>query len=343
MRQRHLLLLAGLFVLLVMTATLSLRIGSVAVPTREVLSSLGLSFLGDPAPQHQAVILSIRLPRVLLGLVVGAGLGVSGAAMQGLFRNPLADPGLLGIANGAALGAVIVIVMGVRLFDGVPPSVAPLLLPAAAFVGALGAMALVEWLGRVEGRPVMATLLLAGVAVSALAGSFTGIFTYLANDAQLRTITFWTMGSLGGATWPALAGATPFLAVAIVILPLQGRALNAMALGEAEAGHLGFRVHRTKRIVLALSALAVGAGVSVAGVLGFVGLVVPHLLRLAAGPDQRFLLVGSALLGGSLLVLADDLARTAVAPAELPLGLLTAAFGTPFFLLLLLRERRRLP
>jgi iron complex transport system permease protein len=183
-------------------------------------------------------------------------------------------------------------------------------------------------------------LLLAGVAVSALAGAATGLLTYLATDAQLRTITFWSMGSLGGATWPALVGAAPCLLAAIVGLPWQARALDALALGEAEAAHLGFRVQRTKRIVLALSALAVGAGVAVAGVLGFVGLVVPHLLRLILGPSQRGLLVGSSLLGASLLVLADDLARVVVAPAELPLGLVTAAFGTPFFLGLLLRERR---
>jgi iron complex transport system permease protein len=340
--RRSLATLVALAGLLVLTALISLRVGSVAISTGEVLAALGLSGANDGtvAPQAAAVIVSIRLPRVLLGLVVGAGLGVAGAAMQGLLRNPLADPGLLGVANGAALGAVTVIVAGARFHHGLPTALAPFLLPVAAFVGAVVAMALVEWLGRVDGNPAVATLLLAGVAVSALSGALTGVFTYLANDAQLRTITFWTMGSLGGATWPTLLGALPFLALSIVGLPFTARALNAFALGEAEAGHLGFRVRRTKRIVLALAALAVGAAVAVAGVLGFVGLVVPHLLRLALGPDQRVILPGAGLLGATLLVLADDLARTLVAPAELPLGLLTAAFGTPFFLLLLLRERR---
>jgi iron complex transport system permease protein len=333
--RRDLASLLALAVLAVSTAIVSLRVGSVAVSTGDVLSALGIwtGSGSSPTPEASAVIVSIRLPRVLLGLVVGAALGVAGAAMQGLFRNPLADPGLLGVANGAALGAVVVIVAGAKLLHGLPPSHAP-------FVGAVGAMALVEWLGRVDGSPALATLLLAGIAASALFGAITGIFTYLADDAQLRTITFWTMGSLGSATWPTLLGALPFLTLAIVGLPLTARALNAFALGEAEAGHLGFRVGRTKRIVLALAALAVGASVAVAGVLGFVGLVVPHLLRLALGPDQRVILPGAALLGASLLVIADDLARTVVAPAELPLGLLTAAFGTPFFLVLLLRERR---
>jgi iron complex transport system permease protein len=340
--RRDLASLLALAVLAVSTAIVSLRVGSVAVSTGDVLSALGIwtGSGSSPTPEASAVIVSIRLPRVLLGLVVGAALGVAGAAMQGLFRNPLADPGLLGVANGAALGAVVVIVAGAKLLHGLPPSHAPYVLPLAAFVGAVGAMALVEWLGRVDGSPALATLLLAGIAASALFGAITGIFTYLADDAQLRTITFWTMGSLGSATWPTLLGALPFLTLAIVGLPLTARALNAFALGEAEAGHLGFRVGRTKRIVLALAALAVGASVAVAGVLGFVGLVVPHLLRLALGPDQRVILPGAALLGASLLVIADDLARTVVAPAELPLGLLTAAFGTPFFLVLLLRERR---
>ncbi len=189
---------------------------------------------------------------------------------------------------------------------------------------------------------VVATLLLAGIAVNALAGSLTGLLIYAANDAQLRTITFWSLGSLGGATWRAVGATGAFVGLPLLVLLGYGRSLNALLLGEAEALHLGIDVERAKRTVVVLVALIVGSSVAVAGVLGFVGLVVPHLLRLALGPDHRQLLPGSALLGASLLLGADAAARTLVSPAELPLGIVTASLGTPFFLALLLRERRRL-
>jgi len=187
----------------------------------------------------------------------------------------------------------------------------------------------------------VATMLLAGIAINALAGAGTGLMIFLADDQQLRDVTFWTLGSLGGATWTVVGAVLPFLLIALVATPYLARALNAMLLGEAEARHLGVNTQRVKRLVIVLAALAVGAAVAVSGVIGFIGLVVPHLLRLAAGPDHRLLLPGSALLGGALLVLADLLARTVVAPAELPLGILTALVGGPFFLWLLLQRRSR--
>ncbi|MBX3204509.1 MAG: iron ABC transporter permease [Labilithrix sp.] len=332
-------------VLLVAVVTSS-SVGSVPISLAEIgallLQRLGLATASAAVDTHAEILFAIRLPRVMLGVLVGAGLGLSGASMQGIFRNPLVDPGLLGISTGAALGAVASIVLGGKLAHGIPPALAPYVLPAAAFAGALVAMTAVERIARVGGRMVVATLLLAGIAVNALASALTGLLIYASNDAQLRTITFWSLGSLGGATSRTVVATAAFLGIPLLLLVRYGRALNALLLGEAEAGHLGVDVERTKRTMIVLVALIVGAAVAVSGVLGFVGLVVPHLLRLAVGPDHRQLLAGSALLGASLLLGADAVARTLVSPAELPLGIVTAALGTPFFLALLLRERRRL-
>lgn len=324
----------------------ALLIGSVPISLGEIgvliLRKMGISSGTPSVDSHADVLLSIRLPRVLLGALVGAGLGVSGASMQGIFRNPLVDPGLLGISSGAALGAVASVVLGGKLASGLPVAVAPYVLPVTAFAGALSAMLVVERISRVGGRMVVATLLLAGIAVNALASAMTGVLMYASTDAQLRTITFWSLGSLGNATVQTTLVTAIFLALPIFLLARSGRALNALLLGDAEAGHLGIDVERTKRRSIVLVALVVGASVSVSGVLGFVGLVVPHLLRLAFGPDHRQLLPGSAFLGASLLLGADAIARTFVSPSELPLGIVTAALGTPFFIVLLLRERRRL-
>lgn len=343
-RQLERLSLAALLALMLSVALLSIAIGPVAIPLADVLRTLG-ALAGLPvtevAPQHEAVILSIRLPRTLLGLLVGAGLAVAGAAMQGLFRNPLADPSLIGVSAGAALAAVSVIVLGGQGLAFLTQALGPFSLPIAAFAGGLVTTLLVYRLASRDGRTSVTTLLLAGIAINALAGAGTGLLTYLADDQQLRTLTFWSMGSLGGATWPAVGSAALLIAVPLLALPLLARTLNALLLGEAEAGHLGIAVQRMQPLIVALAALAVGAAVAVSGIIGFVGLVVPHLLRLALGPDHRLLLPGAALLGGSLLLLADLLARTLVTPAELPIGILTALIGGPFFLALLLRWQRR--
>jgi iron complex transport system permease protein len=285
---------------------------------------------------RQAMVLwGIRLPRVVLGVLVGAGLSVSGAAMQGLFRNPLADPALVGISSGAALGAVVTIVLGTALPDGWAEMAGPFLLPLAAFAGGALATLLVYRLATSGGRTSVATMLLAGVAINAVAGAGTGLMTFLADDDQLRDLMFWTLGSLGGATWTRLAVVAPLILIGVAVTLPLARPLNALLLGEAEAGHLGIDTQRVKRRVITLAALVVGAATAVSGIIGFIGLVVPHLLRLALGPDHRLLLPGSALLG------ADLLARTVVAPAELPIGIVTALVGGPFFLWLLLRDRQR--
>jgi iron complex transport system permease protein len=322
-------------------AVLAVGVGSVAIAPGQVLAilldRLGVGNDGIYTPQQELILLHIRLPRVLLGALVGGALGVSGAVMQGLFRNPLAEPGLVGVSAGSALCAVAFIVLGGGL--ALRPLVQAYGLAAAAFLGGLGTTFLVYRLATSGGRTAVATLLLAGVALAALAGAGTGLLLFLADDAQLRTVTFWTLGSLGGATWTALAAAGPLLLLSLLAAPTLARSLNALLLGEAEAYHLGVRVERAKRWAVLVAALGVGAAVAVSGVIGFVGLVVPHLGRLALGPDHRRLLPASALLGAILLLLADLAARTVVAPAELPIGIVTALAGAPFFLWLLLRER----
>ncbi len=259
--------------------------------------------------------------------------------MQGLFRNPLADPGLFGVSTGAALGAVAVIVLGGALVGGLDPAIRPFFLPLAAFAGGLLVTLIVQRIATRDGVIDIATMLLAGIAINALAGALLGIFTFVSNDQQLRELTFWMMGSLAAITWTSLLPAIGLIFLPAVLLPRMARVLDAMLLGESEAHYLGFNVDITKRSIIILTALITGAAVAVSGVIGFVGLVTPHLVRLAIGPDHRYLLPTSALLGGCLLLLADMAARTVVLPAELPIGIVTACFGGPFFLWLLARRR----
>lgn len=336
-----------LFLLLALT-TLALTLLSAGTGAIDLSPGQALAVLGDRvglslpwtyASQQADVLLNIRLPRILLGLLVGAALAVSGGAMQGMFRNPLADPGLIGISSGAALAVVIAIVAGSGILAVLEGIVGQYALSLAAFLGGGFATLLVYRISSINGRVSVATMLLAGIAVNALAGAGTGIFIYAANDAQIRTITFWGLGSLGGASWEMIAVIGPCVLIALAGLLRTSRNLNALLLGEAEAGHLGTNVDRTKIAIVGLTALCVGASVAAAGAIGFVGLVVPHLLRLVIGPDHRLLLPASALLGGSLLVGADLIARTIVAPTELPIGIVTATVGAPFFLWLLLKNR----
>lgn len=336
-------LFIALGLLLMFVLWLSLALGPVSLPLgdtlRAALRLLGVPLAADASVQQAELILAqIRVPRTLLGLAVGMVLALCGVAMQGLFRNPLADPGLVGVSSGAALGAAVAIVGGAA-FGGLPEAFAPYLLSAFAFIGGLLVTALVYRLGRRDAQTNVAIMLLAGIALTALAGAAIGLFTYLADDATLRTLTFWNLGSLNGASyarlWPLLLAT---LAVALW-LPRRARALNALLLGESEARHLGFEVERLKRELVFCTALGVGAAVAAAGLIGFIGLVVPHLMRLLVGPDHRLLLPASALAGASLLLLADLVARLALAPAELPIGIVTALIGAPFFLYLLVRGR----
>jgi iron complex transport system permease protein len=293
---------------------------------------------GDNLQQAELILGQIRLPRTLLGLAVGAVLALAGVAMQGLFRNPLADPGLVGVSSGAALGAAVAIVAGAS-FGGLPEVFAPYLLSACAFAGGLGVTAMVYRLGRRDGQTSVAIMLLAGVAMTALAGSIIGLFTYLADDATLRTLTFWNLGTLNGASYARLWPLLIVCALVIGWLPRRAKALNALLLGESEARHLGIDVERLKRELILCIALGVGAAVAAAGLIGFIGLIIPHLMRLLVGPDHRVVLPASALAGATLLVCADIFARLVLAPAELPIGIVTAFLGAPFFLFLLVRGR----
>lgn len=300
-----------------------------------LLDALGLVPLPAEHARDAAVLGVVRAPRVLMAALVGAGLGAAGAAMQGLFRNPLADPGLIGVSAGAALAAVAAIVLGGSVFGAAAGLLGLWLLPVAAFAGGLGATLLMTRLGTVGGVTGVATLLLAGVAVNALAGALTGVLIFMADDRQVRDITFWTLGSLAGSRWAHLPVVLALVGLPTIALCTLARPLNALLLGEAEAFHLGTRVEAVKRRAVVLAAVAVAAGVAFTGLIGFVGLVVPHLVRLGFGADHRLVLPGSALLGGALLVLADLLARSLAVPAELPVGVVTALLGAPFFLWLL--------
>lgn len=289
--------------------------------------------------RDRVIILDIRLPRVALGILIGAALAVSGAVMQGLFRNPLADPGLVGVSSGAALGAISVIVLGAGLLAPFTTAFGIYALPIAAFFGSLAVTSILYLVATRRGRTSVATMLLAGIALGALAMAASGVLIYLADDRQLRDLTFWSLGSLAGATWTKIASAGPIIVLALAAAPFLARSLNGLALGEATAGHLGIPVQRMKNVGVLAVAGATGAAVAVSGGIGFVGIVVPHLLRLLIGPDNRYLLPASALLGAVLLLMADAVARTIVAPAELPIGIVTAAVGAPFFLWILLRRR----
>jgi iron complex transport system permease protein len=335
--------LGALAVLLLASFSLAVGQGAVAIAPDAQLAilgrGLGLGLGATPDPVQETVLLAIRLPRAVLAVLVGAVLAVCGASLQGLFRNPLADPGLIGVSTGSALAAALAIVLGGSLLASLSPAAAAWLLPGAAFVGGVATTFLVYAVAARDGRCDVATMLLAGVALNSIAGAAIGLLVFLSDDAQLRELNFWMLGSLSGITWERLLPALPFMLVPLVVLPGLGRHLNALLLGETEADHLGFDVENVKRVLIVLVALAVGAAVALTGVIGFVGLVVPHLVRLVLGPDHRALLPCAALLGAALLLLADLLARTLVLPAELPIGILTSCVGGPFFLWLLFRRR----
>jgi iron complex transport system permease protein len=320
---------------------LSLSIGATGITLTSLPRAVWGAIEGSTDPvvsREQLVLLSIRLPRALLGLFVGAALGVAGSMMQGLFRNPLADPGIVGVSSGAALAAVATIALGNGLFLPWTRAFGVYALPFAAFLGGFATTTLLVAIAGRQGQLMIGTLLLAGIAIGAIAGALTGLVAYASDDRELRDLTLWSMGSLSGASWPKVAAILPFAVLILAVLPRVIRALNGFLLGEAEAFHLGVDTERTKRLVILTTAAAVGAAVAVAGVVGFVGIVVPHLVRLLAGPDHRFVLPGSALLGASLLLLADVIARMIVRPAELPLGIVMAAVGAPVFLHLVLRR-----
>lgn len=327
----------GFALLAVLFALAGLAFG----PVRLDLAQIFAAVAGDADPAAQAILGQIRAPRVVLGAAVGAGLALSGVALQGILRNPLADPGLIGVTAGAALGAILVIVLGEALLTRLPEQLRAYLLPVAAFFGAAIVTAFVFGVARRVGTTSVTTLILGGVAINAIAGAGIGVLVYISDDQQLRDLTFWSMGGLGQADWTSGLIAVACILVAGAGLLRMARALDLFQLGERAAYHSGVDVERAKILAAGWSALAVGAGTAVAGPIGFIGLVAPHLARLSVGPAHRLVAPAAALIGAALLLAADLAVRTAVPPAEPPIGLATSLIGGPFFLWLLLRYSYR--
>ena len=322
--------------LLALVSFASLAIGPADVSVWTVLAKLAAN---HPLSALEKIVLwDIRLPRLFMGICVGASLAVSGAVMQGLFRNPLADPGLVGVGAGAGLGAICAIVLGAYLPVALLGYVGYYIVPCAAFLGGWVSTLLLYKVATRRGQTSVATMLLAGIALGALGGAVSGILIYMADDSQLRDLTFWGLGSLAGASWAKVLSATPLILISLAVAFRLGAGLNGLAFGEATASHIGISVQRLKNTSILTVAAATGAAVAVSGGIGFIGIVVPHLLRLSIGPDHETLLPNAALLGAVLLLIADLISRSIITPAELPIGIVTAVLGAPVFLWILLRR-----
>ena len=319
-----------LSLLLILVILFSIMVGSVKVkPLRSITillqSVLGLKGAGTET--EKAIILSLRVPRALLAGLVGAGLSVSGAIFQALLRNPLADPYILGVSSGAAVGAIIAILMGLSTLS--------VGLPLASFIGALLTIFIVFHFGRQDGKIHPNTLLLAGVIIGSFLSALIMFFISISQKEELHTIIFWLMGDFSLSNYEAISVILPYIFLGFLILYLQARHLNLILSGEESALQMGVDVERLKLISYLLASLITSASVSVCGLIGFVGLIVPHTVRLIFGPDHRLLLPSAALIGASFLIASDTFARTLLAPTELPVGVITAAFGGPFFIYLL--------
>ncbi|GAA5214119.1 FecCD family ABC transporter permease [Corallincola platygyrae] len=328
--------------LILLAAVFSLVSGAMSLPAMESLKTLFDASVGQLfGSQHsqleayeKVVVLELRLPRLMLAIFVGAILAQCGAVMQGVFRNPLADPGIIGVSSGAAVGAILAIVL-------FPDAWGAWTVPISAFAMGLATTALVYGLAQSSQGTSVLILLLAGVAVAAFSGAAIGFLSYFADDQSLRELSVWQMGSLAGAGQANLWLAFVTMLALAFAFQRRASALNALLLGESEARHLGIPVEHMKLELIILTAVGVGVTVACAGIIGFIGLVVPHLVRLTTGPNHKYLLPLSALLGALLLMVADLIARTLVQPAELPVGLLTALLGAPFFLVLLIQQRKQ--
>ncbi|KIZ43738.1 MULTISPECIES: iron ABC transporter permease [Rhodopseudomonas] len=341
-RPSSMLIIGALSAALLGSVIVALTVGAAGIPLARLPAALGLAAHGDSAAvlaRDQLVLWSIRIPRIVAAGMVGSLLAVAGALMQGLFRNPLADPALVGVASGGAFAAAASIVVMDSALVVHLRFMQNELLPIAAFAGSLLTTMVLYWIASRAGRTSIALFLLAGLAIAAIANAGIGMLVFVADDRQLRDITFWMLGSLSGATWAKTTTIAPVLAIALLVCAMIARRLDLLVLGESEAFHSGVDVERLKRIAIVLVSAMTGVAVSICGVIGFIGIITPHLLRLLIGPSHRLLLPASAFVGAILLIGADTLARTIVAPAEMPIGILTAAIGAPFFLAMLLRQR----
>ena len=302
----------------------------------------GLSDIHVIDPQATTILVKIRIPRLIMGIIVGSGLAVSGCVMQALFRNPMADPGLLGVSSGAALGAMITIVLSVHFMHYIADALVMHMIPIMAFAGGLCTLLIIHRLSRINSRIDIPTMLLAGIALNSIIGALIGLLSYISDDGQLRRLIFWGLGSLEVTNWTRISVAAAVILPASVVMTCYAKHLNANLLGENEARHLGIDIEKMKTMLIVLVSLIVGVCVALSGIIGFVGLLVPHLVRMVTGPDHRLLLPACGIFGAVLLVLADILARTLIAPAQIPIGIITAILGGPFFLWLLVRHRRKL-
>lgn len=293
-------------------------------------------------PSDKYVILNVRLPRIIMAILAGGGLALAGTSLQGLFRNPLASPDLIGVTSGSVLFAAIAIVLGEFIKIYIPTFLHYSFLSLMSFIGALVTMSFVYRMSTTNGKTNISILLLSGVAITALSGAFTGLLIYLSNDEELKNLTFWTLGSLAGATWSKIIVVTIIVILALCYLIHLGKALNAMMLGERDANHLGISVERIKKKIILFSALLVGTIVAFTGTIGFVGLVVPYILRLIFKSNYYFVLPLSFLAGGILLLVADTISRTLIPPTEVPIGILTALMGAPVFIAILLKFKKTL-
>lgn len=329
--------------LLFLLATVSLFLGVYEFETN--VFSILTSFFDSSITISEAdryILFDLRLPRIVMGILIGSMLAVSGTCMQGMFKNPLATPDLIGITSGATFFAAVSIVLGGVLKAFVPDSLHFYLLSLMAFIGSLLTMLLVYKIATVNGKTNVVMMLLSGVAVTAIGFAFTGFLIYLSKEEELRDLTFWNLGSLAGATWMKNALLLVVLLLSYFFLLGKGKSLNALMLGENDAKHLGVPVEKIKKQIVVFTALMVGTTVAFAGTIGFVGLVIPYILRLLFKSNYQLILPLSAVFGSILLVVADTISRTIVAPSEIPIGILTAMLGAPVFILILIKNKKSL-
>ena len=339
--------LIGLF-LLAIISLVSTTIGPVKISILQIIDILFESInintnlsSSEISQAFKTVVLDIRLPRILMGIIVGIALGISGAILQGLFRNPLIDPGFIGVSSGAAIGAMFVIMFS-QLIAIENNFYVQFLLPVFAMSGGLSTTILVYKMSQMSGKTNIMAMLLSGIAVNAFSGSIIGFLVYRASDMELRSFTFWTLGSLDNSNWLIVSIAFVAILVPIIVSFKLRKKLDIFMLGDAEAGYLGLNIEKLKKRIIFISALMVGVTVAFCGMIGFIGLVTPHLVRLIMGPSHKTLIIGSAILGAIILILADFISRIIIAPAQLPIGIITSALGAPFFLWLIVSQKQKI-
>ena len=328
--QRYLLFI--FLICLIVSILLAVTIGSFKISVFDIL-------FGELDELSRTILFTIRMPRVMLAAFVGASLAISGACLQGLFRNPLADPGLIGVSAGAALGAAFAIVFSSHFIS--LNFLGPYLIPFSAIIGSASVIIILFIITKGFGYDGVTYMLLAGIAVNAIAGVGIGLLTYISDDSELRSLTFWTMGSFGGITWPLIIPALVVILLSIIWIIGLSRKLDLIQLGDVEASRLGINIKKVRFGVIISSAVVVGISVALSGMIGFVGLVVPHLVRLLGGVNHLYVLIGSAIFGSILMVISDMMCRIIISPAELPVGLITSGLGSPFFLWLIFKMRAK--